>query len=77
MPIQIRTEHLERRRTKIMATLGPASSESAVIDKLIAAGVEEGPAVGRGLDQALRKKLDGEISGHAEELRVALDAARD
>jgi len=40
MPIQIRTEHLKRRRTKIMATLGPASSEPAVIESLITAGVD-------------------------------------
>jgi tRNA nucleotidyltransferase (CCA-adding enzyme) len=42
---------------------------------LISAGVPEGPAVGRGLDEALRRKLDGEISGRDEELRVALEAA--
>jgi tRNA nucleotidyltransferase (CCA-adding enzyme) len=44
-------------------------------DDLIEAGVPEGPAVGRGLDEALGRKLDGEIAGRAEELRVALDAA--
>ena len=43
---------------------------------LIAAGVPEGPAVGRGLDEALRRKLDGELGGREEELAVALDAAR-
>jgi hypothetical protein len=42
---------------------------------LISAGVPEGPAVGRGLDEALRRKLDREISGRDEELRVALEAA--
>ncbi len=43
---------------------------------LIAAGVPEGPAVGRGLAEALRMKLDGEIAtGREEELRVALAAA--
>ncbi|HEY8778750.1 MAG TPA: hypothetical protein VIL93_03080 [Solirubrobacterales bacterium] len=41
---------------------------------LISAGVPEGPAVGRGLDAALQRKLDGEISGKDEELRAALDA---
>jgi len=46
-------------------------------EDLKAAGVAEGPAVGRGLDEALGRKLDGEISGREEELRVALDAARD
>ncbi|MGH2980818.1 MAG: hypothetical protein ACRDKV_02085 [Solirubrobacterales bacterium] len=43
--------------------------------ELIAAGVPEGPAVGRGLREALRRKLDGEISGRAEELKVAIEAA--
>jgi tRNA nucleotidyltransferase (CCA-adding enzyme) len=42
---------------------------------LIAAGVEQGPAVGRGLAAALDAKLDGEATGRAEELRVALAAA--
>jgi tRNA nucleotidyltransferase (CCA-adding enzyme) len=46
-------------------------------DDLIAAGVPQGPAVGRGLTQALRRKLDGEVSGPDEELRVALEAARE
>jgi tRNA nucleotidyltransferase (CCA-adding enzyme) len=44
-------------------------------EDLLAAGVPEGPAVGAALAEALRRKLDGEISGRAEELRVALDAA--
>jgi tRNA nucleotidyltransferase (CCA-adding enzyme) len=43
---------------------------------LIAAGVPEGPAVGRGLQEALRRKLDGEIAGRDEELAVALEVAR-
>jgi len=46
-------------------------------DDLRAAGVEEGPAIGRGLDRALRMKLDGEIAGRDEELLTALDAARE
>ena len=45
-------------------------------DDLRAAGVDEGPAIGRGLDAALRRKLDGELSGREAELRAALDAAR-
>jgi tRNA nucleotidyltransferase (CCA-adding enzyme) len=45
-------------------------------EDLLAAGVPEGPAVGHGLDAALRRKLDGDVSGRDEELRVALDAAR-
>ena len=44
---------------------------------LIDAGIPEGPAVGRGLAEARRRKLDGEISGRDEELRVALEAAPD
>jgi tRNA nucleotidyltransferase (CCA-adding enzyme) len=43
---------------------------------LMAAGIPQGPAIGIGLDAALRAKLDGEISGADEELRVALEAAR-
>jgi tRNA nucleotidyltransferase (CCA-adding enzyme) len=46
-------------------------------DDLRAAGIEQGPAIGRGLDRALRMKLDGEIEGREGELRVALDAARE
>ena len=42
---------------------------------LIAAGVPEGPAVGRGLAAALRLKLDGEIAGREQELAAALAAA--
>ncbi len=45
-------------------------------EALIAAGVPQGPAIGRGLDEALRRKLDGEISGRDQELDVALDVAR-
>jgi tRNA nucleotidyltransferase (CCA-adding enzyme) len=45
-------------------------------EDLIAAGVPQGPAVGLGLAAALRRKLDGEISGRAQELEVALLAAR-
>lgn len=45
-------------------------------EDLLAAGVPQGPAVGRGLDEALRRKLDGEVSGREGELRVALEAAR-
>ena len=45
-------------------------------DDLIAAGVSEGPAIGRGLEAALRAKLDGETSGRDDELRLALDVAQ-
>jgi tRNA nucleotidyltransferase (CCA-adding enzyme) len=43
---------------------------------LIEAGLSQGPALGRGLEEALRRKLDGEVCGRDEELAVALDAAR-
>jgi tRNA nucleotidyltransferase (CCA-adding enzyme) len=43
---------------------------------LIAAGVPEGPAVGRGLAAALRGKLDDRVSGRDRELEIALAAAR-
>jgi tRNA nucleotidyltransferase (CCA-adding enzyme) len=46
-------------------------------EDLLAAGVPQGPALGRGLDAALAAKLDGEIHGRAEELATALAAARD
>jgi tRNA nucleotidyltransferase (CCA-adding enzyme) len=44
-------------------------------DDLIAAGVEQGPAIGRGLRAARHKKLEGGISGREEELAAALAAA--
>lgn len=44
---------------------------------LIAAGVPQGPALGRGLRAARRAKLDGEIAGRERELATALAAARD
>ena len=43
---------------------------------LLAEGIPEGPAIGRGLEAALSGKLDGEVSGRDEELRIALAAAR-
>jgi len=46
-------------------------------EALIAAGIPQGPAIGRGLDEALRRKLDGEIAGRDQELDVALEVARD
>jgi tRNA nucleotidyltransferase (CCA-adding enzyme) len=45
-------------------------------DDLLAEGIPEGPAVGRGLEAALSGKLDGEISGRNDELRIALAVAR-
>ena len=44
-------------------------------DDLIAAGVEQGPAIGRGLRAARHRKLEGEISSRDEELATALTAA--
>lgn len=44
-------------------------------DDLIAAGIEQGPAIGRGLRAARQKKLEGEIAGRDEELKTALAAA--
>ncbi len=43
---------------------------------LLAAGLEQGPALGRGLQGALRRKLDDGIDGREEELAVALEIAR-
>jgi tRNA nucleotidyltransferase (CCA-adding enzyme) len=43
---------------------------------LLAAGVPEGPAIGRGLAAALEAKLDGAVSGREQELAAALRAAR-
>jgi tRNA nucleotidyltransferase (CCA-adding enzyme) len=45
-------------------------------DDLKEAGVPQGTAIGRGLEEALIRKLDGEISGREQELEVALEAAR-
>lgn len=42
---------------------------------LIAAGVEEGPAIGHGLAAALAAQLDGQAADSEEELAVALEAA--
>jgi tRNA nucleotidyltransferase (CCA-adding enzyme) len=43
---------------------------------LIAVGLDPGPALGRGLEEALRRKLDGELNGREQELAAALQAAR-
>jgi tRNA nucleotidyltransferase (CCA-adding enzyme) len=44
-------------------------------EDLIEAGLQPGPALGRGLNVALRMKLDGEIDGREAELVAALAAA--
>ncbi len=41
-------------------------------DDLLAAGVKEGPAIGRGLRAALAAKLDGAVAGREQELAEAL-----
>jgi tRNA nucleotidyltransferase (CCA-adding enzyme) len=43
---------------------------------LIAAGIPQGPAIGRGLHAARQKKLEGETFSREQELAVALEAAR-
>src|SRR3954468_17916896 len=45
-------------------------------DDLLAAGVPEGPAIGRSLDETLRRKFDALVQGRAEERRTALGLAR-
>jgi tRNA nucleotidyltransferase (CCA-adding enzyme) len=59
--------------------LGEWRSVALEIDgtDLIAAGVSPGPALGRGLQAALRRKLDGELSGRERELEAALGAVKD
>lgn len=42
---------------------------------LLAAGVPEGPRIGRGLQAALAAKLDGRASGREQELEAALEGA--
>jgi tRNA nucleotidyltransferase (CCA-adding enzyme) len=44
-------------------------------DDLLAAGVPEGPALGRALEETLRRKLDGLVSGREAELETALGLA--
>jgi tRNA nucleotidyltransferase (CCA-adding enzyme) len=45
-------------------------------DDLLDAGVPEGPAIGRALEETLRRKLDGLVDGRDEELETALAVAR-
>jgi tRNA nucleotidyltransferase (CCA-adding enzyme) len=44
---------------------------------LLAAGVPESPALGSALEETLRRKLDGDVSGREEELRLAVALARE
>jgi tRNA nucleotidyltransferase (CCA-adding enzyme) len=59
-----------------VSELRPVALEISGTD-LVAAGVPEGPAVGRALEETLKRKLDGLVSGHAAELETALLLARD
>ncbi len=71
----------------LAGALGPATEAREWLDTLrhvrleidggdlLAAGVAEGPAIGRGLRAALAAKLDGQASGRGEELAAALKAA--
>jgi len=45
-------------------------------DDLVEAGIMPSAALGRALEETLRKKLDGELAGREEELRFALEVAR-
>jgi tRNA nucleotidyltransferase (CCA-adding enzyme) len=45
-------------------------------DDLVAAGVPESPALGHALQETLRRKLDGEVSGRDDELALAIELAR-
>ena len=44
-------------------------------DDLLAAGLPESPALGQALEQTLARKLDGEVDGREDELRLALEIA--
>jgi tRNA nucleotidyltransferase (CCA-adding enzyme) len=72
----------------LAGALGPATAAREWLERLrhlgleidgrdlLAAGVPEGPALGRGLDAALSAKLDGKTRSREDELAVALEAAR-
>ena len=61
---------------KWVTSLRPVQLEISGAD-LLAAGVPEGPAVGRALDETLNRKLDGLVSGREVELETALLLARE
>jgi tRNA nucleotidyltransferase (CCA-adding enzyme) len=46
-------------------------------EDLLAEGIPEGPAIGHGLAAAMRAKLDGQVASREDELRLALEAARE
>jgi tRNA nucleotidyltransferase (CCA-adding enzyme) len=72
----------------LAGALGPAEAARRWLDELrhvgleiggedlIAAGVPQGPAVGRGLRAALAARLDGRANGREQELSAALEGAR-
>jgi hypothetical protein len=59
---------------RFLHELRPVRLEISGAD-LVAAGVPESPAVGRALEETLRRKLDGELSGREAELAAALELA--
>ncbi len=59
-----------------VSELRPVALEISGAD-LLGAGVPEGPAVGRALDETLNRKLDGLVSGREAELETALLLARE
>jgi tRNA nucleotidyltransferase (CCA-adding enzyme) len=59
-----------------VSELRPMALEISGAD-LLAAGVPEGPAVGRALEETLKRKLDGLVSGREAELETALLLARE
>jgi tRNA nucleotidyltransferase (CCA-adding enzyme) len=59
-----------------ISDLRPVQLEISGAD-LLAAGVPEGPALGRALDETLNRKLDGLLSGRDAELETALLLARE
>ena len=59
-----------------VSDLRPLALEISGAD-LLAAGVPEGPAVGRALDETLNRKLDGLVSGRAAEMETALLLAQE
>jgi tRNA nucleotidyltransferase (CCA-adding enzyme) len=63
-PIDRYLEHLSGARLEITG------------DDLRAAGIPEGPAIGRALRETLKRKLDGDVDGRDAELEHALSVAR-
>jgi tRNA nucleotidyltransferase (CCA-adding enzyme) len=59
-----------------ISELRPVRLEISGAD-LLAAGLPEGPALGRALDETLNRKLDGLVSGRDAELETALLLARE